>query len=84
MNLASSLLRVSDAYCEAKDLARPTVSALILKDSRAFDRVADGGSITIRNYERAMQWFSNHWPQDLPWPREVSRPVPSEPSEAAD
>lgn len=83
MDLAQALLRCSDAYCAAKGLARPTVSALILKDSRAFDRVANGGSITIRNFERVMQWFSAQWPDDLPWPDDIARPSQTEPERVA-
>lgn len=86
MDLAQTLLRCSDVYCEAKNLARPTVSAQILRDSRAFDRVASGGSITIRNFERALQWFSDHWPADVTWPDGIPRPMLSDtvPSEAAE
>lgn len=77
MNLAEILLRCADAYGEAKKLARPTVSALILRDSRVFDRVDRGGSISIRNFERAMQWFSDHWPDATPWPDGIDRPARS-------
>lgn len=83
MELESTLLRCVDAYCEAKRLARPTVSAQILRDSRAFDRVASGGSLTVRNFQRAMKWLSANWPEDAAWPEGVDRPASTEPSAAA-
>lgn len=81
MDLHQTLLRCVDAYCEARGLARATVSGLILKDSRAFDRVAAGGNVTIRNFDRAMRWLSANWPENTPWPEGIKRP---EPIEAAD
>lgn len=76
MDLSQTLLRCVDAYCQAKNLARPTVSAQIVRDSRAFDRVAAGGSITIRNFEKSMRWLSDNWPDGLDWPSGVDRPAP--------
>ena len=32
---------------------------------------------TIETYSRALQWFSDHWPADLPWPEDIPRPKPS-------
>ncbi len=76
--LTDRLLLIADRYCAATSLARPTVSALILKDSRTLGRVASGGSLTVRNYERCMAWFSAHWPDGLEWPAGVERPAPDE------
>jgi hypothetical protein len=72
--LTDRLLLVVERYCAASSLARPTVSAMILKDSRTFDRIAGGGSLTVRNYERCMAWFSVHWPENLEWPSGIERP----------
>ena len=27
-------------------------------------------------YSRVLQWFSDHWPAELPWPAEAPRPEP--------
>ncbi|MEJ0017498.1 MAG: hypothetical protein WDN25_13225 [Acetobacteraceae bacterium] len=85
MTPTDALLTCASAYCARRKIVRPTLSGLILKDSRALDRVAEGGSMTMRNYQRCLQWFSDHWPADLPWPAGVERPVPvkSTPAEAA-
>jgi len=78
MDLAQTLLRCVDRYCEARKLARATVSTLALNDGRTFDRVASGGSITIRNYEKSMRWLSANWPADVAWPAGVPRPETQE------
>ena len=30
-----------------------------------------------------MQWFSDHWPADAPWPQDIPRPAPTPDSPAA-
>jgi hypothetical protein len=75
MSQTEALLRCADAYCEARSIARPTLSGIVFRDSRTLDRVAAGGSLTVRNLERCMQWLSNNWPQGHDWPQGIPRPT---------
>ena len=45
--------------------------------------MAAGHSCTVHTYTRTLQWFSDHWPADLEWPADISRPAPSPDSPAA-
>lgn len=83
MSMTDDLLTCARAYCEARQIALPTLSGLVLRDSRTFDRVAAGGSMTVRNMERSMQWLSDHWPAAHPWPVHIVRPIKSAAMEAA-
>ena len=83
MSMTDDLLTCARAYCEARQIALPTLSGLVLRDSRTFDRVAAGGSMTVRNMERSMQWLSDHWPDDRAWPAHVVRPSKSAALEVA-
>ncbi len=38
------------------------------------DLVAGRVGLTIRRRDRIIQWFSDNWPVDLAWPRDVPRP----------
>ncbi len=40
-----------------------------------FARLEGGSSITLRTARRLVQWFSDHWPADLDWPRDIVRPA---------
>jgi len=85
MALTDDLLRCAESYCEARKIALPTLSTQILNDGRTFDRIAAGGSLTVRNFERCMVWLSAHWPDDTAWPEGIERPDPipaSTPAEA--
>ena len=45
--------------------------------------MAAGHSCTVHTYTRTLQWFSDHWPTDLEWPKDTPRPDPSPDSPAA-
>ncbi len=72
----------------AKHLAasgkRPsTIGRLCSGDSRLQPRLERGGAVSARVYSRVVQWFSNNWPADLPWPIDIPRPTPASDSPAA-
>lgn len=74
-NLRDQLLTVSDAYGAARGISRSRVSTIVFNAGLALDRVASGRDLTTRKFERALQWFSDHWPQGTRWPKGVSRPA---------
>lgn len=78
MALSDDLLTVLRAYCEARKIALPTLSTRILNDGRALSKLASGtGTLTMRNYDRCMDWLSVNWPEGVQWPEGVSRPTPT-------
>lgn len=72
------LVAVKDIYCGATKSAPSTVAQSACGDWRFFDRIDSGASFTARTYDRAMQWFSDKWPESLPWPDDVERPAKTE------
>jgi hypothetical protein len=84
MDLAQQLLFVADTYAEHRRVSRTTVSGEIFRDSRVLDRIASGKSLTVRNYEKAMIWLSDRWPDETPWPGSALRPnAPTDKPDAA-
>lgn len=73
----ASITRVAAAYCEACKLSPARVSTVVFNDGKALTRLAAGGDLTTRSFERAMAWFSANWPADLAWPDGVERPSPA-------
>jgi hypothetical protein len=80
--LRQELILVSDAYAAARGLSRARVSTIVFNAGGALDRIVAGKDLTTGNFERAMRWFSDNWPDNAVWPDKVERPAPS-PSEAA-
>ena len=76
------LIHLGQVYANARGLALSTVGRIAGGQGRFFHRVADG-RVTLRRVERVAQWFSDHWPAELPWPDGVLRPEPAHGSPAA-
>ncbi len=72
--LRSQLLTVADAYASARKLSRSRVSTIVFNAGLALDRIASGKDLTTGNWERAMRWFSENWPDGAEWPSSVKRP----------
>ena len=79
---ADALIRLGSAYARRRGLALSTVGRLAGGQGAFFDRVA-AGRVTIRRVDRAIQWFSDHWPAELTWPGDLLRPEPRPGSPAA-
>lgn len=75
MTFTASLLKVCESYCAATDLSRGRLGTLVFNDGKAFERIAGGGDLNTRSYEKAMLWFSANWPEGLAWPDDVERPA---------
>lgn len=76
------LIRLGRTYGRFRKLALSTVGRLAGGQGAFFQRVA-AGRVTIRRLDRAVQWFSDHWPAELAWPEDLLRPEPQPGSPAA-
>lgn len=77
-----NLLTLAETYSAHTSLKLSTIGVYALNDGKFFLRLQDGAGCTVRTAERAAQWFSDNWPADVAWPRDVARP-PKTKKEAA-
>ncbi|MDI2091596.1 hypothetical protein [Commensalibacter oyaizuii] len=75
MKMIDKLLTLCFKYCEFRKITIVTLSIYIFNYSRTLNNLKNGGTITVRNYERAVEWLSDHWPENYPWPDFIQRPV---------
>lgn len=73
MTPTEQLLALSKSYCALRGISERTASGRIFKDSRTILRVKDGGSLTLKNFEKAVLWFSENWPDNSDWPDFIER-----------
>lgn len=77
MDLREQLVIVSDLFASARGIGRKRVSTIVLDQGSKLDAVARGSAdVTTRTWERAMQYFSDHWPEGADWPVSIARPKP--------
>jgi hypothetical protein len=78
LTLCDRLILTADAYCAAVGRSRSRISTLVFGDGMRLDGIARGKDIQTRNYERAMRWFAENWPEGVAWPEGVERPDPEQ------
>lgn len=61
-------------WAEHKHKSVRTISRLVTGSGDMYDRLQSGHTITTRRANKILQWFSDHWPVDLPWPSKIERP----------
>jgi hypothetical protein len=76
MTLSDQIVAVADVFAAATSRRRATVSTIVFNDGKRLECVAQGGDIGINRWQRAMRWFSVHWPEGAEWPEGVPRPEP--------
>ncbi len=60
----SDLIIVADAYKRAAEVdADQTVSYRVFSDSKKLAALRDGGEITTRRFNAALNWFDANWPK---------------------
>ncbi|WCS27265.1 hypothetical protein LOK46_10730 [Methylobacterium sp. NMS14P] len=72
------LLRVIDAFREAREVSDARVSALLFNDGKRVRLLRCGGDVGSRPLAASFQWLSDHWPAGGEWPADVPRPPVSE------
>ncbi len=77
-----NLIELCTTFAAHLQLSHWRVSFLVRGDGQFFRRLTEGKSCTIRTANQVVQWFSDHWPADLEWPRHIPRP-PKSKKEAA-
>lgn len=70
------ILQLAELYGAAHELERTTVSWRLFRDTNKLDAIASGRDLYLGRYERAMQFFAEHWPDALvSWPADIDRPT---------
>lgn len=74
MNAIESILTLADAFTKAENIELSTVSWRVFGDTKKLPAMRAGADIQVTRATKALQWFSDHWPNGAEWPSEISRP----------
>lgn len=74
MTLRDQLLSIAEIHAEAAGISRAWLSTKLFNDGKRLDVIAAGRDLNTRTFERAMEWFSQNWPEGAQWPEGVARP----------
>lgn len=80
----TNLIRLVEVFSPHVDRSEATVSNWITgTHARLFSRLRAGHGCSVPTFNKSIQWFSDHWPDDLAWPSDIPRPPKTNPQEAA-
>lgn len=68
-------LSLVDRFAEATGIADVTLSSRVFADSKKIAALRGSGDITLGRVNAAVQWFSDHWPENAVWPDDIARPA---------
>ena len=71
-----SLVDVAQSFVSARGISSRQVSFLTAGDGKFLARLKAGRTCTLRVARVAVQYLSDHWPDDQEWPDGIPRPVP--------
>jgi len=70
-----NLLALADLFCAHSHLSEATISNKITAHARLFSRIRENKGCTVKTFHAATTWFSENWPADLAWPKQITRPI---------
>ena len=71
-----TLVDIAEAYRAHRGFTLSTVSTYAAGDGKFFGGLKAGTSgCTLRKAANVIRWFSENWPVDLEWPRQIPRPA---------
>lgn len=74
MIMKQALVHLAETYAAHHNLALSTVSTYAANDGKFFGNLKGDAGCTLSKAERVVAWFSENWPADLTWPRDIQRP----------
>lgn len=73
-----TLVRLAEAYGDHLGLKLSSVSTYATGGGTLFRNLKAGtAGCTLKTFSTVLQWFSDNWPDDLAWPRDIARPAKS-------
>ena len=76
--LDATLVTLANGYARWRGVSLWRVGHLAASRGSFFVDLSEGRRhCQTDTYSRVLQWFSDHWPSELPWPVQASRPEPS-------
>ncbi|WP_304616945.1 hypothetical protein [Paracoccus sp. (in: a-proteobacteria)] len=79
-----AVLKLAVLYAGHSGLKLSTVSTYAAGDGKFFGSLQSGvAGCTFRRVGKVTAWFSDNWPSDLEWPRDIPRPSKPKSREAA-
>lgn len=69
------IVKLGETYAAHHGLELSTISTYAANDGKWLAGLKGPAGCTLRKAAFVIQWFSDHWPDDLAWPNDIPRPA---------
>ena len=69
-----TLVKLAQTFADHRGRKLSTVSTYAAGDGKFFKSISGTAGCTLERAARIVDWFSENWPDDLEWPRDIPRP----------
>lgn len=69
-----ALIRLANLLAAHDGVTHWAISMRATRKGDFFYRLTKGADCQTETARRVLRWFSDHWPEDLPWPADIPRP----------
>lgn len=84
MEQKNALITLAEQMAAHENVSHFAISMRALGKGDFFKNLMrPNGDCRTRTASRLFQWFSDNWPEDLEWPRDIPRPPQSKKKEVA-
>jgi hypothetical protein len=83
MTQRTALITLAETMAAHQGVTHFAISMRALGKGDFFKKLMAGGDCRTATAARVLSWFTDNWPADLEWPRDISRPDPKKKQEAA-
>lgn len=78
MDQRNALIKLAEALAAHQGVTHFAISMRAMGKGDFFKNMIERGyDCRTRTAAKLMQWFSDNWPADLAWPRDIPRPTKS-------
>lgn len=78
MDQRNALIKLAEALAAHQGVTHFAISMRAMGKGDFFKNMIERGyDCRTRTAAKLMQWFSDNWPSDLSWPRDIPRPSKS-------
>lgn len=83
MTQRTALTTLAETMAAHQGVTHFAISMRALGKGDFFKKLMAGGDCRTATAARVLDWFSDNWPSDLEWPRDIARPLSRKKEKAA-
>ncbi len=71
----NNLLELAEEWGRYYNVTHWRVAYRATGNGQFFKNLRNGAGCTLKTHDKVLYWFSTNWPEDLPWPKHINRPL---------